>query len=173
MKNYTGKTEFWSSMYLTRVPCAGDKRRRYSFFVRLLGPYIDFTQINCNTDALICQTYLLHYCSEVCFFVFDGTAPQWTRASSFTRFLDHTKRRTTFGRTPLDEWSAHRTDLYLITHTQYSQQENLHNLGGIRTHNLSRRAAADPSLRPRGHWDRPALHLHAYLLHGAEYFLRS
>jgi len=27
--------------------------------------------------------------------------------------------------------------------------------GGIRTHNLSRRAAADPRLRPRGHWDRP------------------
>ena len=26
--------------------------------------------------------------------------------------------------------------------------------GGIRTHNLIRRAAADPRLRPRGHWDR-------------------
>jgi hypothetical protein len=25
---------------------------------------------------------------------------------------------------------------------------------GIRTHNLSRRAAADLRLRPRGHWDR-------------------
>ena len=29
--------------------------------------------------------------------------PQWARASSFTRFLDHTQRRTTVGRTPLDE----------------------------------------------------------------------
>ena len=27
--------------------------------------------------------------------------------------------------------------------------------GGIRTHDLSRRAAADLRLRPRGHWDRP------------------
>ena len=26
--------------------------------------------------------------------------------------------------------------------------------GGIRIHNLSRRAAADLRLRPRGHWDR-------------------
>ena len=26
--------------------------------------------------------------------------------------------------------------------------------GGIRTHDLSRRAAADLRLRPRGHWDR-------------------
>jgi hypothetical protein len=27
-------------------------------------------------------------------------------ASSFTRFLDHTQRRATVRRTPLDEWSA-------------------------------------------------------------------
>jgi len=30
-------------------------------------------------------------------------------------FLDHTQRRTTVGRTPLDEWSARRRDLYLTT----------------------------------------------------------
>ena len=30
----------------------------------------------------------------------------------------------------------------------------IHAPGGIRTHNLSRRAAADLRLRPRGHWDR-------------------
>jgi hypothetical protein len=29
--------------------------------------------------------------------------PKLARASSFTRFLDHTQRRTTLGRTPLDE----------------------------------------------------------------------
>ena len=29
--------------------------------------------------------------------------------------------------------------------------------GGIRTHNLSRRAADDLRLRPRGHWDRHKL----------------
>ena len=28
------------------------------------------------------------------FFVFGATAPQWAKASSFTRFLDHTQRRT-------------------------------------------------------------------------------
>ena len=31
---------------------------------------------------------------------------------------------------------------------------NVHPTAGIRTHILTRRAAADPSLRPRGHWDR-------------------
>jgi len=51
-----------------------------------------------------------------CLFVFGATAPQWAIASSFTRFLDHTQRRTTVGRTSLDEWSARRRDLYLTTH---------------------------------------------------------
>ena len=57
------------------------------------------------------------------------------------------------GRTLLDEWSARRRDLYLHN-TQHSQQTNIHVTGGIRTHNLSRTAASDPRLRPRGHWDR-------------------
>ena len=35
-------------------------------------------------------------------FVFGATAPKWARASSFTRFLDHTQQRTTVGRSPLD-----------------------------------------------------------------------
>ena len=42
----------------------------------------------------------------------------------------------------------------LTDNTQHSQQTNIHALGGIRTHNLSRRAAEDLRLRPRGHWDR-------------------
>ena len=41
----------------------------------------------------------------------------------------------------------------LPDNTQHSQQKNIHAPCGIRTHNLSRRAAADPRLRPRGHWD--------------------
>ena len=42
----------------------------------------------------------------------------------------------------------------LPDNTQHSQQINIHALGGIRTHDLSRRAAPDLRLRPRGHWDR-------------------
>jgi len=33
--------------------------------------------------------------------VLGATAPQWATAFSFTRFLDHTQRRATVGRTPL------------------------------------------------------------------------
>ena len=38
-------------------------------------------------------------------------------------------------------------------HTTLKTDNTFMSLGGIRTHNLSRRAAADPRLRPRGHWD--------------------
>ena len=38
--------------------------------------------------------------------------------------------------------------------TQHTQHTDIHASGGIRTHNLSRRAAADLRLGPRGHWDR-------------------
>ena len=89
-----------------------------------------------------------HWCS----FIFDGTAPQWARASSFPRFLDLTQPRTTVGRTPLDEWWTRRRDLYQTTHT--TRPTDTHAPGRIRTHNLSRRAAADLRLSPRGQWDR-------------------
>ena len=42
----------------------------------------------------------------------------------------------------------------LPDNTQHSQQTDIHAPDGIRTHDLSRRAAADLRLRPRGHWDR-------------------
>jgi len=56
---------------------------------------------------------------------------------------------TTVGRTSLDELSARRRDLYLKAHTT-----DIHAPGGIRTHNLSRWAAADLRLRTRGPCDR-------------------
>ena len=47
-------------------------------------------------------------------------------ASSFLRFFrDHIQRRTTVGRTPLDEWSARRRDLYLTTHNTHNGQTSL------------------------------------------------
>jgi len=54
-------------------------------------------------------------------FVFGVKAPQWAMASSFPRLLDHTQRRTTVGRTPLDEWTARRRDLYLKTHNTHKR----------------------------------------------------
>jgi hypothetical protein len=37
-------------------------------------------------------------------------------------FLDHAQRHSTVGRTPLDEQSARRRDLYLTTHDTHNRQ---------------------------------------------------
>ena len=51
--------------------------------------------------------------------------PTWVMAFSFLRFLDHTQRHTTVGRTTLDEWSARRRDLYLTTHNTRNRQTSM------------------------------------------------
>jgi len=62
-------------------------------------------------------------------FFFCATAPHWAMTSSFTKFLDHTQRRTTVGRTPTDEWSARRRDLYLTTHNIHNRQTSITTVG--------------------------------------------
>ena len=61
--------------------------------------------------------------------------------------------------------SSHRP---LADNTQHSQQTNIHDSGGIRTHDFSRRATADLRLRPHGHWDR-----HPDRLQLLKFFFRS
>ena len=97
------------------------------------------------------------YISMYFFFVW-RCGPTRAMAASFLRFLDDTQQRITVGRTPLGEWSARRRDLYLTTHNT-QQQKNIHAPGGIRTHDLSRRAATDRRLRPRGHCDRHTVYI--------------
>ena len=63
------------------------------------------------------------------FFVLWRCDPTRVMASSFLMFLDHTQRRTTVGRTPLDEWSARRRDLYLTTHSTHNRQTSMPPVG--------------------------------------------
>jgi hypothetical protein len=42
---------------------------------------------------------------------------------------DHTQRHTTVGRTPLDEGSARRRDLYLTAHNTYNRQTSMPSAG--------------------------------------------
>jgi hypothetical protein len=115
--------------------------------------YLFFLLLNWNDFA----NCLRHYHVFVCFWRNRSPLPPpWARTSSFTKSLDHTQRRATVGRTPLDEWSA-RLQRALPDNTQHSHETNIHAPGGIQTHNLSRRAAADLRLRLNGHWDRPSL----------------
>ena len=47
----------------------------------------------------------------------------------FLMFLDHTQQCTTVGRTPLDEWSVRRRDLYLTTHDTHNRQISMPPVG--------------------------------------------
>jgi hypothetical protein len=114
---------------------------------RLVAKY---TTGRCHQDYLS-QPGSYHVLIYFYFFGARAPPPQWASAFSFTRFLDHTQRRATVGRTPLQERSARRRYLYLTTHN--SQHTYIHVPGGIRNHNLSRQPAADLRLKPRGHWD--------------------
>ena len=55
--------------------------------------------------------------------------PTQVMAFSFLMFLDHTQRRTTFGRTALDEWSARRRDLHLTARNTYNRQISMSPVG--------------------------------------------
>ena len=72
-------------------------------------------------------------------------------------FLDHTQRRSTVGRTPLDEWSARRRDLYLTTHDTHNRQISMPPLGFEPKISADERAQAAHLLRswvriPTGAW---------------------
>jgi len=69
---------------------------------------------------VIKRTEILDY---VCLIL--ARQPQWVRVSSFTRFLYCTQWRTTVGRTPLEEWSARRRDLYLTSHNTHNRQTSM------------------------------------------------
>ena len=78
-------------------------------------------------------------------------------ASSFLMFLDHTQQRTTVGRTPLDEWSAHRRDLYLTTHDTHNRQISMPPVGFEPTTSAGEQPQAAHLLRswvriPPGAW---------------------
>jgi hypothetical protein len=64
---------------------------------------------------------LVHEIETNILFVFGATAPQWPRAPSFKRFLDHTQRRPTVGRTPGRVISSSQRPLPDNTH--HSQQQ--------------------------------------------------
>jgi hypothetical protein len=65
----------------------------------------------------------------------------------------HSHTHTTLGRTPMDEWSALRRDLYLTKRNTHKRVTSVPP-GRIRTRNPSKRAAVDPHLWPWRHWDR-------------------
>ena len=71
---------------------------------------------------------------------------------AFLMFLDHTQRRTTVGTTPLDEWSARRRDLYLITHDTHNRQISMPPVGFEPKISAGRSPAEILGSNPTGAW---------------------
>jgi hypothetical protein len=89
-----------------------------------LSPWCPVMPVVCIQTRISQNVYWdLHFLS------FWRNSPHWTMASSSTMFLDHTQRRITVGRTPLDEGSARRRDLYLKTHDIHNRQTSMPPVG--------------------------------------------
>jgi len=73
----------------------------------IIYKHISFKYLHTNLN------FSLHFNNMSIFFFLWRCDPTRVMVSSFMRFLDHTQRRSTVGRTPMDEWSARRRDLYL------------------------------------------------------------
>ena len=98
-------------------------QRKYEHQIKSFRNH-DITLVTCEGEIPVELRWLeieAHLHSLFILFVcFWRDSHQWARTSSFTRFLDHTKRRNTFGRIPLDELSARRRDLYLTTNNTHN-----------------------------------------------------
>ena len=73
-------------------------------------------------------TYNYMYPKNIFFFLW-RCSPTRIMTSSVFRFLDHTQRRTAVDRTPLEEWSARHTDLYLTTHNLHNRKTSMPPVG--------------------------------------------
>ena len=99
--------------------CSRDALDEKYFMLRLTGR---------RRKNRVCTIWQIK-CEDNFFFVLWRCGRARVMASTFLMFLDHTQRRTTVGRTPLDELSALRRDLYLTTHNTHNRQISMPPLG--------------------------------------------
>jgi hypothetical protein len=111
------------------------------FYVILSDPfYVNSIKFIFTThyqrDSYPCIVSCVEFCrtftvTPIYFFPSGSAAPNGPGSPHYRGFMI-TLRHTTLGRTPLDEWSGRRRDLYLTTH-KHSQETDIHAPGGIRT----------------------------------------
>jgi hypothetical protein len=100
-----------------------------------------------NHLLVVCLSYVLVFLRHL----FRGAIAPSGPGPSIFRCFTITLRLITFGRTPLDVRSSRRRYLYLTIHKSHKKDVNA--TGGLRSRNLSKRAAADSYIRTRGHWE--------------------
>jgi len=98
-----------------------------------------------------------HYAKFNIFFLPWRNSPSGAKASCLPRIHDHTQD------TPHSVgllWTSGQPEAETSTWQHTTLTRDRHpSPDGIRTHNPSKRAAADPRLRPRSHWNRSHLSL--------------
>ena len=116
-------TVYYTSVYLSLLHVSMPTRHPHGALTWCLLSYL-----NVFTQSWWCFkkfTFYFIIFKTIFFYLAQQPPPQWAIASSFMRFLDHTQRRNTVGRTPLDEWSARRGHLYLTTHNTHNRQTSM------------------------------------------------
>jgi hypothetical protein len=112
-------------------------------------------QVLWDVVPCLCRnSYQLSRRSAYILIFFHGTIFLSKSGPPHCRGFTITLRHATLGRKPLGEWSDRRRDFYLTRHNTHNTQKPCSI--EIRIHNLSKRAAADPRLRPRDHYDLPS-----------------
>ena len=122
-----GKKTWWQhvSRCCWNCACPWYASEIVSFLVRLRTYMFHRISILREVSAVRDQTPNTKYNVPVSLWFFLWRCgPTLAMTSSFTKFLDDT-RRTTVGRNPLDEWSVYRRDLYLTTHNTHNRQTSM------------------------------------------------
>ena len=142
---------------ITRVARALVHWFQFSMF-RFMG-HACWRAYTLNILQLCCIVWTLRACIDTDLFLF--AVALRPNAGHDLLILEVSRSHTTTHHSRLDSSGRviSSSQRPLPDNTQHSQQTNIHASGGIRTHDLSKRAAADLRLRPRGYWDQQILRL--------------
>jgi hypothetical protein len=99
-------------------------RRRLRHVARM-SDLLRVTSIQKLSETLgvlnVCKVCVLHNCNILLL----TQQPKLGQGRLILEFPYHTQWHNTFGRTPLDGWSARRRDLYLTTHNTQKRQTSV------------------------------------------------
>jgi hypothetical protein len=151
-------------MHIVEVPCVSVRENISSEDTEERSVALDLT----SKHQKLARRALFCPIPENLFFFFRcTTAPNGPRLPHCRGFLiTITLRHTSFGRIPLDEWSARRRGLYLTTHNTHNRQISMARQDS--NPKPQQVMAADQHRGLRGHWDQLCQRTTKFKLHGTK-----